>query len=86
MWLSVGSPDRPAARGRLRSITPDEQRRALVLALSRNLANRQSDDELIDWRSCILSTVVAFTKSKYNTDDDLVWAATNQCEPSGNSA
>ena len=75
------TPDQHAARGNLKSATPEEQRHALVLAIGRNIADGQSDAELQRWRTCILSAVVTFTK--YDTDDDLFWAATNHREPIG---
>jgi hypothetical protein len=75
------SPDRAPARGHLKSITPEEQRHALVLAIGRAITNGQSDDELTRWRHLLLSTIVTFTK--YDTDDDLFWAATNQRESVG---
>jgi len=75
------SPDNVAARGNLKSITPEEQRHALMLAISGDIANGQSHAVLRRWRDCVLSTVVTFTP--YDTDDDLFWAATNQRESIG---
>ena len=75
------SPENVAARGNLKSITPEEQRHALILAIGRDIANGQSDDALLRWRHCVLSTIVTFTK--YDSDDDLFWAATNQRESIG---
>ena len=75
------SPDRVAARGHLKSITPEEQRHALVLVIGRAITNGQSNDELVRWRRLLLSTIVTFTK--FDTDDDLCWAATNQRESVG---
>jgi hypothetical protein len=75
------SPDHAAARGHLRSTSPEEQRHALVLAIGRDIAKQKTDDELLEWRTVILSTIITFTK--YNTDDDLFWAATNHRESIG---
>jgi hypothetical protein len=75
------SPENVAARGNLKSITPEEQRHALVLAIGRAIANGQSADVLLQWRHYVLSTIVTFTK--YETDDDLFWAAANQRESIG---
>jgi hypothetical protein len=70
-----------AARGNLKSVTPEEQRHALVLAIARDIKDQQSDVELIKWRHLILSTLVTFTK--YTDEDDLFWAATNHRESVG---
>ena len=75
------SPVQPAARGHLKSTTPEEQRHALVIAIGRAIGSGQSDVELGKWRRLLLSTTVTFTK--FDNDDDLFWAATNQRESVG---
>jgi hypothetical protein len=75
------SPDVPSARGHLKSTTPEEQRHALVLAIDADMAAGKTDDELQEWRTCVLSTVVCF--KRYTNDDDIFWAARNIRETIG---
>jgi hypothetical protein len=75
------TPVRPAARGILKSTTPEEQRCGLILAIARDIESGKSDAELQRWRQSILGTVMTFTT--YKGDDELFWAATNHREAAG---
>ena len=75
-------PTNVALRGLLKSTSPEEARHALILSIARDIDDPSTTlEDLQEWRRAILSTVACLTR--YETDDDLFWAACNTRESIG---
>lgn len=74
-------PCKPAARGLLRAISPEEPRHALILAIARDVKAGMPEEGLLLWRRLLLSAVTEFRR--LSTEEDVFWAATNLRERVG---
>jgi hypothetical protein len=75
------TPSNAAHLGRLKAISPEEPRHALVFAIARDIAKGMSDDDLLPWR--VLATSAILTFKKVATEDEIFWSATNARETIG---
>lgn len=74
-------PCKPAARGLLRAISPEEPRHALLLAIARDVKAGMAEEGLLLWRRLLLSVVTEFRR--LSSEEDIFWAATNLRERVG---
>ena len=74
-------PCKPAARGLLRAISPEEPRHALILAIARDVKAGMPEEGLLLWRCLLVSVITELCR--LSTEEDVFWAATNLRERVG---